>query len=99
VQSYDLSIQSPNVPTNYKSVIHLSGTFGLAFLAFVPDGGQLGTNGKRPSENAFDVFLPGSSWPNVVDALRHAKQVTFFFDDSGNTMEIQFGQQMVGASP
>jgi hypothetical protein len=96
VTSYDLSIQSPNVGTNYKSVIHLRGTFGLGFLCFVPEGGSLGQNRKRPGQNAFDVYYWMSSWMHFVDALRNEKPLTFFYDDSNNTAVLQTGDEPVG---
>jgi hypothetical protein len=96
VNTYDLSIQTPNVPTNYKNVIHLKGTFGLAFLYFVPDGVALGTNKKRAGQNVFDVYYSMTTWSQYVDLLRHEKPVYFYYDDSNNTAVIKTSDEPVG---
>jgi hypothetical protein len=88
VERYDISIESPNIFTNYKSVIHLDGAFGLAFLYFVPDGENLGTNQKRANENVFDIYYHMYSWPHFTELLRRPK-VHFFYDDVSNTAEIR----------
>ncbi len=85
---YDLSIQTPNIFTNYKSTIAVHGSFGLAFLNFVPDGGELGVNGKRDNENVFDIYFFMSSWLPFVDMLHHEKEIIFFFEDEGQTAQL-----------
>lgn len=96
VTTYDMSIESPNVSTNYKSVIYLKGAFGVAFLCFVPEGGQLGTNQKRPGQNAFDIYYWMSSWAHFVDMLRYEKPVLFYYDDSTNTAVVRANNEPVG---
>jgi hypothetical protein len=101
VASYDLNVQTPNQPTNYKNVIHLrltltSGAAGIAFLYFVPEGGALGTNGKRASGNYFDIYFWMGAWAQLVDLLRNEKPVRFFFDDGNKTAVIQTGDEPVG---
>jgi hypothetical protein len=96
VTTYDLTIQSPNVFTNYKSVIHVRGDFGLGFLYFVPEGGQLGTNRKRTGQNVFDVYYWMGSWTHFVDALRNEKPIFFYYDDSTNTAVLRTTDEPVG---
>lgn len=101
VTAYDLSVQTPNQPTNYKNVIYLrltlsSGSAGTAFLYFVPEGGTLGTNGKRSSGNYFDIYFWMGAWAQLVDLLRNEKPVTFFFDDGNRTAVVRTGDEPVG---
>jgi hypothetical protein len=96
VTTYDLVIQTPNQPTNYKNVIHLKGSFGLGFLYFVPEGGQLGTNKKRSGQNVFDIYFWMSTWMQFADLLRNEKPVQFFYDDSSNTASVQTGDEPIG---
>src|SRR5262245_54435364 len=93
VNNYALSIYAPNVDQDYKSVIYLEGTFGLAFLYFVPSGGTLGTNQKRDKEDpgdpdVFDIWYWMYSWPHFVDMLRNEKPVTLNYDDAYQLAEI-----------
>lgn len=85
ISQYTLRVYAPNEPTQYKSVIYVFGDFGLAFLCFVPEGGQLGQNAKRAGQNIFDVFFWMYSWPHIVDMLRNENPVYFFYDDVRNT--------------
>jgi hypothetical protein len=96
VKTYTLSINSPNIFTNYKNVIYLNGDFGLAFLYFVPEGGQLGANHKRAGENIFDIYYNMYSWAQFTDLLRNEKPVRFFYDDSSNTANVVTGDEPVG---
>lgn len=96
IDTYTLSVQSPNQPTNYKSVIYVKGSFGLGFLYFVPEGGSLGTNKKRTGQNVFDIYFWMYSWPHLVDTLRNEKPVYFFYNDSNNTCVIKTSDEPIG---
>lgn len=96
VDTYVLSIKTPNVHTNYKNIMYLKGDFGLAFLCFVPEGGTMGTNRKRSGRNVFDIYYPMSTWAQSVDLLRNEKPVYFFYDDSSNTAVIKTSDEPIG---
>ena len=92
----EFAIDSPNVHTDYKKVIHLKGDFGVAFLYFVPEGETLGTNRKRAGQNVFDVYYSMSTWSQCVDLLRNEKPVYFYYDDSNNTAVIKTSDEPIG---
>jgi len=96
VNNYTLSIYAPNVGQDYKSVIYLDGSFGLAFLYFVPPDGTRGTNQKRDGENVFDIWYWMYSWPHFVDMLRNEKPVTFNYDDTTQLAEIKTSWEPTG---
>jgi hypothetical protein len=96
IDTYDLHAQTPNVPTKYKRVIHLKGSFGLAFVYFVPEGGQLGTNKKRSGRDVFDVYFWESAWDPIVDMLRNEEPVRFYYHSDNNTAGIRTGEEPVG---
>lgn len=95
IDTYELSIETPSVHTNYKRVIYCKGGFGLAFLYFVPEDQPLGTNEQRSGENVFDVYYRMRDWAAIVDTLRNEKPVWFFFDDYKNGI-IRTGSEEVG---
>jgi hypothetical protein len=95
ITTYTLSIQTPSVHTNYKSLIYLKGSFGLAFLCFVPEGGSLGTNRKREGSDVFDAYFYYDAWGPMVDTLRNEKPVWFFFDDYDNVI-VKTGDEPIG---
>lgn len=96
VETSDFVIESPNVHTNYKKVIHLKGDFGVAFLYFVPESEALGANRKRPNRNLYDVYFPMNSWSQCVDLLRNEKPVYFYYDVSNNTAVIKTSDEPIG---
>ncbi len=96
VSSYKLHIYTPNESTAHKSAIYLNGDFGMAFLCFVPEGGRLGTNRKRPGESVFDVFYWMSSWAPIVDLLRNERPVRFSYEDTHNTAVISTLSEATG---
>ena len=95
IDTYSLSVQTPSVHTHYKRVIHCKGSFGLAFLYFVPEDKSLGTNKKREGRNVFDVWYRMRDWDAIVDALRNEKPVRFVFDNYRNGI-IRTGDEEVG---
>lgn len=96
IDTYDLAVQTPNVHTNYKRVIHVKGSFGIGFLCFVPAGGSLGTNGKRPGGNYFDVYFWMEDYAPIADMLRNEKPVYFYYNTSYNTCTLKTGNEIVG---
>lgn len=96
IDTYTLKIETPNVHTNYKRVLYLKGSFGLAFVYFVQEGGQLGTNRKRPDRNVFDVYLWESAWNAVVDIVRNEKPVSFYYNSDSNTAYLYTGDEPIG---
>ena len=96
IDTYTLKIETPNVHTNYKRLIYLKGSFGLAFVYFVPEGGQLGTNRKRIDGNVFDVYLWESAWDPVVDIVRNEKPVSFYYKSDSNTAYLYTGNEPIG---
>ena len=97
IDTYALNIQSPTVGTNYKRVMYLKGSFGLAFVYFVPSGGRLGTNKKRDSTNdVFDVYFWMDDWDAIVDVLRNEDSTGFYYWGSNNTAQIYTGDEPVG---
>jgi hypothetical protein len=84
IDKYGLSLETPSVYTNYKRVIHCYGSFGLAFLYFVPEELPLGENKKRDGQNVYDIYYRMRDWDAAVDILRNEKPVWFFFDNYNN---------------
>jgi hypothetical protein len=79
---FDLDVQTPSAPTNYKRVINIIGNSGqVVFLYFVPATENLGTNAKRTGENVFDIYYWIDTWAPIVDMLRSGKPLYFYFDD------------------
>lgn len=95
IDKYDLSVQTPSVHTNYKRVIHCFGSFGLAFLYFVPEDLPLGENKKREGRDVFDIYYRMGDWGAIVDVLRNERPVLFFFDNYNNGI-IRTGREEVG---
>jgi hypothetical protein len=85
VKSYTLIINTPDPPSPAtKSWIALDmQAAGLAFLNFVPQGGTLQTNQKRPGTTTpvFDIWYWMDSWAHIVDMLRNEKPVFFVFNE------------------
>jgi hypothetical protein len=96
VEKYTLSISDPSRPTNWKNWIALEGSFGVAFLYFVPPGGSLRPNKKRAAFNTFDIDYWMSSYPLFIDMLRNEKPVYFLYDDSSNRAEVATNWEPVG---
>lgn len=95
IDRYDLSVQTPSVHTNYKRVIHCFGSFGIAFLYFVPEDLPLGENNKREGRDVFDIYYRMRDWGAITDVLRNEKPVWFFFDNYDNGI-IKTGREEVG---
>jgi hypothetical protein len=96
IYRYVLRVWTPNVPLTYQREIHVKGDFGTAFLVFVPEGGQLGTNGKRPDKDIFDLYFWDSAWAPMVDILRNEKPCYFSFSSERNTGLIYTGEEPTG---
>lgn len=96
INKYGLSVQTPNVFTNYKRVIDVNGKFGLGFLYFVPAGGKLGQNKKRDGKDVFDVYFWMEDYAALTDMLRNEKPVYFFYNTDNNTCVIKTGDEKVG---
>lgn len=96
VVTADFVIDSPNVHTNYKKVIHLKGDFGLAILYFVPEEEALGTNRKRQNRNVYDIYYSMNTWSQFVDLLRNEKPVYFYYDVSNNTAVLKTSDEPIG---
>jgi hypothetical protein len=96
IDTYNLDLNTPNRPVNYRRVMHLKGSFGLAHLYFVPEEGQLGTNKKRPGKDTFDVYFWESAWDPIVDMLRNEKPITFWYHSDGDVAGIGTGNEPVG---
>jgi len=84
IDSYDLSVQSPNIRVNYNHLIVVQGNFGKGFLCFVPVGGKLGQNRKRPDEDVFDVYFWEKDFAQIANMLRTEAPVNFLFDTDKN---------------
>ena len=71
---------------------------GMASLNFVPQGGTLGTNQKRPGTTTplFDIWYWMDSWPHFVDMLRNEKPVFFVFNDSLQAASLKTGWEPTG---
>jgi len=95
IDTYNLSVQTPSTHTNYKRVIYCHGSFGLAFLCFVPDDLPLGENHQREGRDVYDIYYRMRDWDAVVDVLRNEKPVWFFFDSFKNGL-IKTGREEVG---
>ena len=96
IDTYTLRIKTPNQPTNYNRVIFSRGSFGLAFLYFVPVGNALGTNRKRAGRNVFDVYFWMDTWEPTVDMLRNEKPVYFGYSDTTGRGSISTAAEPVG---
>ena len=96
VDTYTLSIKTPNVHTNNQNIMYLKGNFVLAFLCVIPESETMGTNRKRSGRNVFDVYDKMSTWSQCVDLLRNEKPVYFFYDDSNNTAVIKTSDEPIG---
>src|SRR5262249_24637449 len=92
VEKYDLIVRTPT----HKSLIILSGDFGLAFLVFLPQGATLSPNQKRAGQKIFDIYYWTSYWPYCTDLLRNEKPVWFIFDDTTKRAEIRTYAGVVG---
>jgi hypothetical protein len=84
IDSYDLSVQSPNILVNYNHLIVVQGSFGIGYLCFVPEAGMLGQNLKRPDEDLFDVYFWQKEYASVADMLRNESPVHFLYDTDKN---------------
>jgi len=69
IVNYDIGLTTPNVHTNYKRSITLQGSFGIAFLLFVPEGTPLGETKKRVGEDVFDCYFPMRDYSAISDIL------------------------------
>jgi len=102
VRSYALNLKAPGGLglLGYHGVINLELDFssegiGSAYCYFVPDGGVLGENQKRPDSLHFDVYFWMSSWMRFVDLLHTAPSVSFNFTEDGRA-ELQSGVRGFG---
>ncbi len=96
IDNYVLRVLTPSVKNNYKRVITLYGSFGIALLHFVPEGGVLGTNRKRRGMDVFYVFFWESAWDSIVDIIRNEDPTTFFFHTEHNYAFITTAREPAG---
>ncbi|HEY6763457.1 MAG TPA: hypothetical protein VI386_01685 [Candidatus Sulfotelmatobacter sp.] len=99
VKRYGLLISTPHSQGPTKSFISLDmEAVGTASLNFVPQGGTLGTNQKRPGTTTplFDIWYWMDSWPHFVDTLRNEKPVFFVFNDSLQAASLKTGWEPTG---
>jgi hypothetical protein len=99
VKRYGLLISTPHSQGPTKSFISLDmEAVGTASLNFVPQGGTLGTNQKRPGTTTplFDIWYWMDSWPHFVDMLRNEKPVFFVFNDSLQAASLKTGWEPTG---
>lgn len=80
VDQYTLRIKSPTDHTSVGRSIYCMGSFGTAFLIFLPDDEPLQESQKREGRNVFDVYYRLHDWDAIVDILRNESPVYFFFD-------------------
>ena len=86
-------------PDGYTRVVTLTGTFGVAGLYFIPDGGTIPTGSKRAGTTnpvVFDLYLPMDDYAAIVDLVRNEKPITFFFDDSSHQIGVTTYGEAVG---
>lgn len=95
IDAYFMNVLSPKVYGG-KRLINLNGGFGKAILWFMPQGGILPDNKKRPNQNVFDVYYHVEDWAVVVDMLRNETPVYFNYQDTNNAVQIYTGQEPVG---
>jgi hypothetical protein len=101
VSSYSIQISSSTFsgPFGYTRFIALSGTFGLAFLSFIPSGRPVPGNSKRAGttgSDVFDLFLPMEDYAPIVDLVRNEKPVFFFFDDQSLELAVRTQSEPIG---
>jgi hypothetical protein len=79
--------------------ITLYGTFGVAWLFFVPPGtAAIGSNSMSLSSNppTFTCFFDDYTWPRVVDMLRNEKPLYFWFEDVSLTVTLTTVREPAG---
>lgn len=95
IDIYFTNILSPKVYAG-KRVMNLTGAFGKAVLWFLPEGGALPDNRKRPGQDVFDVYYYIADWEAVLDILRNETPVYFNYQDTSNAAQIYTGNEPVG---
>ena len=90
IETYSLNINSPQ-----SRVIHLRGSFGMAFVNLVADP-VAHTNRKKDGEDQFYVYLPADDWGPLVDMLRYESPVNFFYSDETKVVGIFTDREIVG---
>lgn len=94
IDSYVLNISTPN--SSNARVMHIRGSFGMAFVNLIPDGEKLDTNRKSEKDDHFYVYLPMNDWEPLVDMLRHESPVNFYFSDETKVASIFTDREPVG---
>ncbi len=94
IDSYALNINTPN--SSNGMVIHLRGSFGMAFVHMIPDNESLKECRKAESENHFYIYLRPDAWAPLVDMLRNEAPVNFYFSDKTNIAGIFTDREPVG---
>ena len=90
IDTYSLNINSP-----HSRVIHLRGSFGMAFVNLVPDP-EAHENSKKDGGNQFYVHLPADDWRPLVDMLRYESPVNFYYSDETKVVGIFTDREIVG---
>lgn len=90
IETYALNINSP-----HTRVIHLRGSFGMAFVNLVPSL-EGHSNSKKEGEDQFYVYLPADDWGPLVDMLRYESPVNFFYSDETKVVGIFTDREIVG---
>ncbi len=88
VQSYSLSVWSPNSPTadRYIRTMTLSGEFGNAFIYFAPEGAALGQSQQRSGQNIYDVYFKINAWDAIVTVLQTNNAYFEFHESDGHAL-------------
>jgi len=96
ITNYRLFLKDPTIPSSYKRVIYINGSFGGANLYFIPERGELKPNRKRPGMDFFDIYYFNRSWAPMVDLLRNEKPCYFYFIEPQNWATIKSALEEVG---
>jgi len=94
IDTYALNLNTPN--SSVGKVIHLRGSFGMAFIHLMPEGEELPANRKKEGVNQFYIFLRSNDWGPLVDMLRYESPVNFFYSDETKVAGIFTDREVVG---